>query len=116
MPKLIQIRETVTSCRECRFAEQIVYGNCACTAIVLQKPEPSTIPAWCPLPDAPEPVERRCGTCKWWKICDYTVEGNSVGGCLVPLAEWIEFSDDCINQMGESDGARCPTWAAKEEG
>lgn len=116
MPKLIQINETVTACRNCvyRFTRIGQIQHSVCNLEIRDIPDPRTIPSWCPLPDAPAPVGRRCGTCRWWKLRDYTVGGCRVGVCQVPLAEWIELSDDCGNGMEESEGTDCPAWAAKE--
>lgn len=113
MPKLIVINEEVTACRECRFTEEIVYGNWVC----LQRdgappiPDASTIPSWCPLPDAPVPVEKRCGTCRWWEQIEARPD---VGTCTTPLPDWVATYRVSRLTRG-TNVTDCSAWAAKEE-
>lgn len=56
MPKLIVIREEVTACRECVHREtrcENVIQFSQCSLLEQDIPDASTIPDWCPLPDAP---------------------------------------------------------------
>lgn len=103
MPKLIQIREEVTACSECAHRQRRgAYDQEWCSESGTDIADVCTIPEWCPLPDVPAPVEKRCGTCRWW------AGGASV--CHVPVPYW---ATGCVLTL-ERHGRDCPTWEAKE--
>lgn len=174
--KWIVIREEVTACRECRYIQHMgshFLSRGSETPQKIEIPDPSTIPSWCPLPDAGEslppqavrqtataimeraekerlqdapepeptypcqkcgamrtkaeggttftvcdacwtatstPVEKRCGTCKWWLRREWRLSGDCMFPVLTPNATRDLREDRCVTF---ESNANCPTWEAK---
>lgn len=112
--KLLVISGKLETCYECVHRHMAAYCSKAQRAINEDTHDASTIPAWCPLPDAPAPVEKRCGTCKWWQREDWP--GTRLGKCHVSIVDHVPAWATVVGERftGESSGMYCPTWAAKE--
>jgi len=62
--------------------------------------------------------DKRCGTCKWWRLMEnMRVRGSDgiyqpAGACSGPIPSSVEVED--LSAMGSLWGQTCPTWQPKE--
>lgn len=56
-------------------------------------------------------TERRCGTCKWWKLEPDTL---NLATCVRPIPEWVLVHSDPYRKTRRDQGTTCPTWEERQ--